>query len=144
VEQNQVIKARHVILRVAPQQTTLLKVTQPEAARCWNDIVSIARDHYTETSTWIGKRDLQKRLKGGYRLHSQTIQSLTDKFVANRDTTANLRRQGSDIRYPWREKKFFTIPFKLDGDPHGKKRHLGSLPLCRSPVRHWLYPSHGS
>jgi len=107
-----VIKARHAILRVAPEQVALLKEFQEEAARCWNDIVILARDHYAATRTWVSKGDLQRSLKGGYRLHSQTIQALTDKFVSNRQTAANLRRQGIDARYPWREKKFLTIPFK--------------------------------
>jgi hypothetical protein len=41
-------------------------------------IVALAKDYYGETRKWIGKRDLQKELKGGYRLHSQAIQVLTD------------------------------------------------------------------
>ncbi len=124
------IKARHVILRVSKEQAKLLRETQQEAARCWNDIVSMAKDHYTETRTWIAKGDLQKRLKGGYRLHSQTVQALTDKFCANRDTTASLRRKASDIRYPWREKKYLTTPFKQMAIRRGE---TGTLVLTLSP-----------
>lgn len=106
------IKARHVVLRIEPEQESLLRAFQQEAARCWNDIVSTAKEYYAETRKWIGKGDLQKILKGDYQLHSQTIQALTDKFVANRATTAEIRRQGSKARYPWREKRYLTIPFK--------------------------------
>lgn len=106
------IKARHAILRVSEQQAELLKATQLEAARCWNDIVALAKSHYDSNGNWIAKGTLQKALKGGYRLHSQTIQALTDRFCANRDTAAQNRRQGLDTRYPWREKRFVTIPFK--------------------------------
>ena len=124
VESHHLIKARHFILRVGPEQAALLKEFQEEAARCWNDIVIHARDHYAATRTWVSKGDLQKRLKGGYRLHSQTIQALTDKFVSNRQTAANLRRQGVNVRYPWREKKFLTIPFKQMAIRTGEKGTL--------------------
>lgn len=106
------IKARHCILRLSAANQLRLKVTQQEAARCWNNILVIAKSHYDAGNGWISKGDLQKALKKGYRLHSQTIQALTDRFCANRLTAAENRRQGLNTRYPWREKKFVTIPFK--------------------------------
>jgi putative transposase len=106
------IKARHRILRPTPEQALLLKETQQEAARCWNAIVAEAKAHYDGGGGWISKNDLQKRLKGRFRLHSQTVQALTDKFAANRKTTAENRRMGLGTKYPWREKEFTTIPFK--------------------------------
>ena len=80
------IKARKHILRIAPEQSALLKELQQEAARCWNAIVAEAKAHYDNGGGWIGKNELQKRLKGRFALHSQTVQALTDKFAANRDT----------------------------------------------------------
>lgn len=106
------IKARHIILRPSPEQALLLKELQQEAARCWNAIVAEAKAHYAEGGGWLSKNELQKRLKGRFALHSQTVQALTDKFAANRDTAAQCRRQGLATRYPWREKKFATVPFK--------------------------------
>lgn len=106
------IKARHAILRLSIADQLRLRETQQEAARCWNDILAIAKAHYESGNGWISKGNLQKSLKGSYRLHSQTVQALTDRFCANRQTAAENRRQGLDTRYPWREKKFHTIPFK--------------------------------
>lgn len=106
------IKARKHILCVDPERSVLLKELQQEAARCWNAIVAEARTHYDNGGGWIGKNELQKQLKGRFALHSQTIQALTDKFAANRDTAAQCRRQGLKTRYPWREKTFVTVPFK--------------------------------
>ena len=108
------IKTLHVFLRINKSQSELLKTYQAEVARCWNDIVRIAREYYYENDhKWISKNALQKLLKGKYNLHSQTIQALTDKFAANRQTTAQLRKQGlNNIKYPYREKKYLTIPFK--------------------------------
>ena len=106
------IKAHQCVLRLSVKDQLRLKETQQEAARCWNAILDIAKTHYAAGNGWIGKNDLQKTLKGRYRLHSQTVQALTDRFCANRLTAATNRRQGLDTRYPWREKKFVTIPFK--------------------------------
>ncbi|WP_303720444.1 transposase [Malonomonas rubra] len=108
------IKARQVRLKLSPEQEDLLREYQLEAAKCWNEILVIARDFYQQNDgKWISKNDLQKALKNQFKLHSQTVQALTDKFCANRKTTAELRRGGDKkAKYPYREKKFLTIPFK--------------------------------
>lgn len=107
------IKARHVILRPSAREAALLKATQQEAARCWNAILEEEKAfREANAGRWISKSDLQKRLKRRFALHSQTVQALTDKFAANRDTAATNRRQGLDTHYPWRQKTFLTVPFK--------------------------------
>jgi putative transposase len=106
------IKARHHILQPTPEQCDLLKQIQQEAAGCWNAIVAEAKAHYDAGGGWISKNDLQKRLKGRFDLHSQTVQGLVDRFCGNRRTAAENRRMGLDTNYPWREKRFVTVPFK--------------------------------
>ena len=108
------IKTQHHILHVTGKEAKLLQECQQEAARCWNEILHRAGVHYAFTGgKWVSKYDLQKELKGEFRLHSQTVQALVDKFVANRQTAARLRKQGlRKIRYPWRKKKYITVPFK--------------------------------
>ncbi|WP_166405129.1 RNA-guided endonuclease InsQ/TnpB family protein [Desulfonema ishimotonii] len=84
-----------------------------EAARCWNDITETANSFYLSHKKWMSKGDIQKAVKGGYALHSQTVQALTDRFCGNRETAARLRRNGDrKARYPYRTKRFVTIPFK--------------------------------
>ena len=114
MEPNSMIKARKAPLKIPSESQDSLRTYQKEAARCWNVILFIAKDYYeVEGGKWISKRDLQKRLKGQFKLHSQTVQALTDKFVANRETIAKLRKGGDKkARYPYREKVFLTIPFK--------------------------------
>jgi putative transposase len=109
-----VIKARQTTLRLSVEEAQQLRFYQQECARCWNAILEEEKLFREQNAgAWIGKNDLQKRLKGRFRLHSQSVQALTDKFVANRDTIAQLRRAGNtQARFPWREKKFLTIPFK--------------------------------
>jgi len=106
------IKARHHILHPTSEQCDLLKQVQQEAAACWNAVVAEAKAHYDAGGGWISKNDLQKRLKGRFALHSQTVQGLVDRFCGNRQTAAENRRMGLDTNYPWREKRFVTVPFK--------------------------------
>lgn len=108
------IKTRHYILRLTPEQEQLLCYHQQEAAKCWNYILDVARTWYEAThGKWIGKNELQKWTKGRFDLQSHTVQALVDKFVANRQTIANLRRSGDKkARYPYCKKKYLTIPFK--------------------------------
>ena len=68
------IKAHHKILRVSHRDGLRLKELQQEAARCWNTIVAEAKAHYDAGNGWISKTELQKRLKGRFALHSQTVQ----------------------------------------------------------------------
>ena len=107
------IKASHAILRLPAEEQQLLKEVRQEAARCWNVILAEEKAYReARDGAWISKGDLQKALKRRFLLHSQTIQALTDRFCANRDTAAANRKLGLATRYPWREKKFLTVPFK--------------------------------
>jgi len=75
------IKARHHILHPTSEQCDLLKQVQQEAAACWNAVVAEAKAHYDAGGGWISKNDLQKRLKGRFALHSQTVQGLVDRYL---------------------------------------------------------------
>jgi len=108
------LKATHVILRPSAAENVMLREFRKEAARCWNETVRIAKEYYhLNNRKWISANNLQKALKGQFQLHSQTVQALADKYVENRSTIATLRREGNKkARYPYREKRFLTIPFK--------------------------------
>jgi putative transposase len=56
--------------------------------------------------------DLGKQFKGGYALHSQTIQALAQKLEANVDSARILRLDNPNIRYPYRFKRYQTIVWK--------------------------------
>jgi putative transposase len=114
------IKAQHRTLSPTTKEAQLLKNTQQEAARCWNDILAVSKAYYESDHAWISKNDLQKQLtksrrtsEGTYVLHSQTVQGITDKYCDNRKSTATHRRNGNkEMKYPWRFKNFLTVPFK--------------------------------
>ncbi|MGG3990094.1 transposase, partial [Bacillus smithii] len=57
------------------------------SAQIWNDCLTEARNYYLTHQKWIGKSQLQKRLKGKYHLHSQSIQAVAHKYLFARDST---------------------------------------------------------
>lgn len=62
-----------------------LKKAQQEAARVWNDVVSLHKKAREAGEKWPGRDDLQKHTKGRYQLHSQTVQMVCHQFLANVD-----------------------------------------------------------
>ena len=107
------IKTRSFKLKLSHHDFKLVQNHSIESAKCWNDIIKIAKDYYDINKKWISKFDIQPLIKGQYELHSETVQGLTDIFNANRQTIAQLRRNGDKkAKYPYKEKHFFMIPFK--------------------------------
>ena len=108
-----------------------------EAARCWNDMVRLHRYIRQRRWQWPSKNDLQKHFKGKYQLHSQTLQALVDKFIANIEATQTNRKNGDkQARYPWRcKKKFQVVIWK--GQSIKRKGNRIVLPMGRGrkPVR---------
>ncbi|MFK4996917.1 hypothetical protein ACI2OX_03315 [Bacillus sp. N9] len=65
---------------------------QREAASVWNDIVREATSYYFTYKKWLSKTEIQSVRKQTYDLHSQTVQAIADKYVANRETIRQLRK----------------------------------------------------
>ena len=79
-----------------------------ESARLWNSMVKLHKYCRRRHWKWPTKSDLEKHYKGRFNLHSQTIQALIKKFIANIDSTRTKRKDGDkQARYPWRDKKRF-------------------------------------
>ncbi len=98
--------------------TALWETLRREAGRCWTDLVQahLASRH---AGTWLTDADLRALTKGGrYCLHSQSIQALAQRLLANVDTAGSLRQQeqavGGDIRtrFPYKPKAYTTVIWK--------------------------------
>ncbi len=91
---------------------TLARISagRTEAAKVWmacRDLHASARkDH----APWPRRSELQKATKGQYALHSQSVQMVCHAFLANIETTAELRRAGKHkMKYPWRDKRYYPL-----------------------------------
>jgi len=128
------IKSRKTVLRLSQEDSNRLRETQIECARCWNTVVELARTFWIENRDWASKSWLQKQVKKQFRLHSQTIQAIVDRFCANRLTCAQNRRMGLKTRYPWRVKKYVSIPFKQKAIKQSRKHNLVLTLFARSRI----------
>ncbi|HYW75419.1 MAG TPA: transposase [Gammaproteobacteria bacterium] len=127
--------------------TTVIKIMRPtvprchsaartEAARLWNRMVRLHRWFRRRHRPWPSESQFKAHFKGRFALHSQTVQALVEKFFANIDSTRENRRHGRrEMRYPWKTKKYFTVPWK--GQAVRRKGNRLMLPMGRGrkPIR---------
>ena len=82
-----------------------LQDAQVAAARVWTLCRDIHRAARQQRSRWPNRDDLQQATKGQVALHSQTVQMICHAFLANSETTRNLRQTNPRIRYPYKHKR---------------------------------------
>jgi putative transposase len=92
-----------------PSVSKRLHAAQMEAARVWNLCRDIHLEARRQTKRWPNQDDLQKATKGRFALHSQTIQMICHAFLANVETTRQVKRQNPRMRYPYKEKRFYPL-----------------------------------
>lgn len=133
-----------VPLRRLPAATLrLCEELRREAGRCWSELVAL---HVaSREGTWLSERELKALTKGGrFQLHSQSVQALAEKLIANVETARTNRKREQEAlgepvtRYPHRAKPFQTVSWKGqavrvdDGRlvlPNGRKQRDLVLPL---------------
>ncbi|MDA8213064.1 MAG: transposase [Clostridia bacterium] len=87
-----------------------------ESARVWNDCLIHAKEHHKQTGKWIGKTQLQALTRGRYHLHSQSIQSVQERYLVARKNAWKAKQAGYEhIRYPYRTKRNYPTRWKKDG-----------------------------
>ncbi|TLM98803.1 IS200/IS605 family element transposase accessory protein TnpB, partial [bacterium] len=87
-----------------------------ESARVWNDCLNHAKEHHKQTGKWIDKKELQALTKGRYHLHSQSIQSVQERYLEARKNARKAKQAGYEyIRYPYKIKNHYPTRWKKDG-----------------------------
>src|SRR5215831_12603007 len=85
---------RLVALRgLSPAVLAQCQALRAEAGRLWTDLLTLHAQARPQ-GRWLGAGELEQATKGGqYTLHSQSVQALCQKLVANVATATELRRQ---------------------------------------------------
>ncbi|MDP9311554.1 MAG: transposase [Chloroflexota bacterium] len=104
--------------RLSALQRAACERLRAEAGRCWTDLVA-AHVANRDQGVWLKEADLKQMSKGGmYRLHSQSVQALAEKLIANLDTARALRKQHAEAgllveaQYPYKPKPYQTVTWK--------------------------------
>ncbi len=111
-------------LKSPPKLFVCLKAAQMEAANVWNPCVEIHKQARMSHTRWPGRNVLQKATKGQFTLHSQSVQMVVHAFLANIETTRQLRQTHPQMKmkYPWRTKRFYPVkwPAQAVSSEHGR------------------------
>jgi putative transposase len=111
-----------------------------EAAHVWNACMELHKQARREHTKWPGRNGLQQATKGRFALHSQSVQMVVHAFLANVETTRQLRQTHPQMKmkYPWRMKRFYPVKWPAQAVckekgrvvlPMGKGRKSLVLPL---------------
>ncbi len=108
-----------------------LRDAQMEAAQVWNLCMQMHRDARMQHEIWPGSDELQKATKGQFALHSQSVQMVVHIFLANIDTTRQLRQTHSQMHmsYPYKNKRFYPVTWPKQA-VHRKENRV-VLPMGR-------------
>jgi putative transposase len=96
---------------LSPMLFQRLKAAQMEAAQVWNACCELHKEARQTGSMWPGQNELQRATKGRFALHSQSVQKVTRAFLANIETTRELRatHPKMGMKYPWMTKRFYPV-----------------------------------
>ncbi|MFL5697144.1 MAG: RNA-guided endonuclease InsQ/TnpB family protein [Ktedonobacteraceae bacterium] len=123
---------------LSPTLFRRLRAAQMEAAQVWNSCVAMHKDARMNHTSWPGRNELQKATKGRFALHSQSVQMVVHAFLANVDTTRQLKPTTSKMRYPYKTKRFYPVRWPAQAVcrqqgrvvlPMGKGRASLALPV---------------
>ena len=114
---------------LSKSQFNRLKAAQMEAAQVWNACMETHKAARQTHAPWPGRHELQQVTKGKYALHSQSIQMVAHAFLANLETTRQLRKTHPQMKmkYPWRTKRFYPVAWPAQAVSKEKGRVL--LPM---------------
>ena len=116
-------------LQPPPKLFTRLKAAQMEAAQVWNLCCTLHKEARASHTVWPGRDALQKATKGKFALHSQSIQMVVHAFLANVETTRQLKPSNPKMRYPYKERRFYPVHWPTQAVSREAKRVI--LPMGR-------------
>lgn len=100
-------------LHLTPDQITIARALQMEAAKVWNIVCFVHRLIYAAYHIWLGEAAMKGFVKGRFKIQSQSAQAIVETYFECCERTKKLREKGeTDWRYPHRRKYFFTVTWK--------------------------------
>lgn len=114
----------YLLKNLSPTQFRRLRNAQMEAAQVWNCCMEMHKAARVNHDAWPGRDALQKATKGRFALYSQSVQMVVHAFLANIDTTKQLRQTHPQMRmhYPYKSKRYYPVswPTQAVSREHGR------------------------
>jgi|SRR5579859_4258294 len=121
------ITVQLVHLRLNAAQMAHCQALRREAGRCWTALVQAHLA--SRAGLWLDEGALKTQFKGQFALHSQTVQALAEKLIANVETARELRKTDPDRL---RNKRHTALNIRLKRCVPNSRRHKK---LLRSKAR---------
>ncbi len=119
---SKLIRPRQVKLKPSKSLFQHCQKLSVESARVWNAAKNFFWRTYRKKGIWLSEGAIKRYIKQRFALHSDSVQAVVEKFYANlksrmkpddyRLTARSLRKENPDIRYPYKNKKWFCIHWK--------------------------------
>ena len=106
-----------------------------EAGRLWTDVVRFHAEARAAGGAWPNKSRLHEFTRGGYALHSQTVQQVYHKLLGNVEATMTRRREDPSTRrwlkLPHHDKDSYPLVWPAQAVHHDAARGRVVLPMGR-------------
>ena len=137
------IRPRQVRLTLSKSQCQHCQQLSEESALVWNSIKNFFWRTYRKKGIWLSESSLKCYIAGQFSLHSQSAQSVVEKFCDNLKAARTLRKENPSIRYPYKNKSWFCVHWKKSAikisgryirlsNGKGRQRIVFKLPACLS------------
>ena len=117
------IKAVHAKLNPDGRTREYCQFLQQESARVWNRAKNFFWRTYRKKGIWLKSNSLQKYNRSDqlyddeqFHLNSQSIQSVAQQFTDNLKSAREAKKENPDIRYPYKNKRYFRVLWKGTGN----------------------------
>ncbi len=97
---NEMLRCIKTPFRASKENIDRLFECNRVSSEMWNFCLTLAKETHLKTGKWITKSELQKRSKGIFPLHSQSVQSVCHKYLFARDAALKARKAGHKTKYP--------------------------------------------
>ena len=106
------IRPRQVRLNLNDKQFSYCQQLSQESAKVWNTAKNFFWRAYRKKGIWLSESDMKRYIASRFSLHSQSTQAVVEKFYDNLKSARSLRKENPDIRYPYKNKKWFCVHWK--------------------------------
>ena len=106
------VRPRQVKLKLSKSQFQHCQQLSEESAKVWNFAKNFFWRTYRKKGIWLSEGALKRYTKQRFALHSDSVQSVIEKFCANLKAAHTFRKENPSIRYPYKNKGWFCIHWK--------------------------------